>query len=406
MKNPLPIAGAVVALVAVAAAQEGVQAEVEALKKRVAELEDAQAEREESVSGRALVQAFSARSLDFGGHLTSLFTWIDGESDSEAGHMVSLVELYLKARIDDNWSAFATPGFYTFNGGLLDNPATPFTAGDPAFVADDISQSKTFLSRLVTEWRHGDALVLRGGVIGSPHGVTNREYFLPSRIVGQANLHSRYFLTNTLYPQVVEGLSASGKHVLGQDWVEYDVYFGAEDNSAADGIGGARIGYTFAEIGLTLAANYGRGTREATATPATNFGILQAPFAPNFNLGRDYQFGGIDADYRKGDLLVRAEGYYSAEDGFEDQRAASLEGSVFVAPQWSATYRFDYYDRGEDLNLFTTTVLPLGASTEHVFGVSFNPNDSVRLRLDWHHNNLPGSDDVVDYVNFSWSISF
>ncbi len=406
MKNPLTISVAMLAVAAMASAQEGVQAEIDALKKRVNELEDSQEKNEEMLGGRALVQAFSARSLDFGGHVTSLFTYIDGESDSEAGHMVSLVELYLKARIDDHWSAFATPGFYTFNGALLDNPATPFVAGDPLFVADDISQAKTFLSRLVTEWRNGDALVLRGGVLGTPHGVTNREYFLPSRIVGQANLHARYFLTNTLYPQIVEGASASGKHVLGQNWIEYDVYFGAEDNSAADGIGGARLGYTLSDFGLTVAANYGRGTREATAAPATNFGILQSPFAPAFNLGRDYQFGGLDFDYRKGDVLMRSEAYYSAEDGFEDQRAASIEGSWFFQPQWSASYRFDFYDRGEDLNLFTTTVLPLGTSTEHVFGLSYNPNDSVRLRLDLHHNNLPGSDDTVDYLNFSWSISF
>jgi hypothetical protein len=320
--------------------------------------------------------------------------------------MVSLVELYLKARIDDHWSAFATPGFYTFNGALLDNPASPTVAGDPLFVADEIAESRTFLSRLVTEWRHSDALVLRGGVLGTPHGVTNREYFLPSRIVGQASLHTRYFLTNTLYPQVVEGGSVSGKHVLGQDWIEYDFYYGVEDDSPADSIGGARIGYTFADLGLTLAANYGRGTREASATPTTNFGVLQAPFAPSFFLGRDYEFGGIDADYRKGDLLVRAEGYYSAEDGFEDQRAASLEGSWFFQPEWSASYRFDFYDRGADLNPFALVVQPLGISTEHVFGLSFNPNDSVRLRLDWHHNNQPASDDVVDYINFSWSISF
>jgi hypothetical protein len=393
-------------LVTFVQAQEGAQGELDALKKRVTELEDAQSKYDEKLGGRALVQAFSARSLDFGGHLTSLFTYIDGEAASEAGHMVSLVELFLKARIDDHWSAFATPGFYTFNGALVDNPATPFVAGDPVFTVDDSAQSRTFLSRLVTEWKHSDALVVRGGIVGSPHGVTNREYFLPSRIVGQASLHTRFFLANQLYPQVVEGMSVSGKHVFGEDWIEYDAYFGVEDDSADDGIGGARVGYAFSALGLTAAANYGRGTHQSDADPTTNFGLLQSPFAGAFNAGRDYQFGGIDVDLRKGDLLARAEAYYSAEDGFADQRAASIEGSWFLTPQWATSYRFDFYDRGEDFNIFSSSVVELGTSTEHVFGLSYNPNESVRLRLDLHHNNLPGSDDTVDYLNFSWSISF
>ena len=405
MRNQVPIVGVVLALTGMAVAQESVQAELEALKKRVAELEDAQAEHEDGVSGRALVQAFSARSLDFGGHLTSLFASVHGASATATGHVVSLAELYLKARIDDHWSAFATPGFYSFNGGLLDNPATPATPGDPTF-SRDLDTQRVFLSRLVTEWRHSDALSVRGGIVGSPHGVTNREYFLPSRIVGQSNLHTRYFLQNTLYPQTVQGVSVSGKQAHGQNWLEYDAYFGVEPDSADDGIGGARVGYHVAELGLTLAVDHGRGTRESDDDPTTNFGYLQAPFAGVFNAGRDYRFAGIDVDLRKGDLLARAELYYSAEDGFEDQRAVSVEGTWFFATQWSASYRFDFYDRGEDFSVFAAGVVELGTSTEHVVGLSFNPNDYVRLRLDWHHNNLPSSDDVVDYVNVSWSISF
>jgi hypothetical protein len=70
------------------------------------------------------------------------------------------------------------------------------------------------------------------------------------------------------------------------------------------------------------------------------------------------------------------------------------------------SYRFDWYERGEDFDVFAAGIVDLGTSTEHVVGLSFNPDESIRLRLDWHHNNLPASDDVVDYVNFSWSVSF
>jgi hypothetical protein len=405
MKYIMLIIGAALASLQTVRAQDPLQAEIDALKRRVGELEDAQAAHLEGVSGRALVQAYSARSFDFGGHLTSLFAWIRGESGSATGHVASLVELSMKARIDDHWSVFATPGFYTFNGGLIDDPATPATPGDPAFTPDDDSQ-RVFLSRLVTEWKSSDALLLRGGVVGSPHGVTNREYFLPSRIIGQANLHTRHFLINSLYPQLFQGVAATGKCSIGRDWVEYDAYFGVDPDLPSDGLGGARLGYHFSELGLTVAVDYGRGTRPDDDDASTNFGYLQAPFAGMFNVGRDYQFGGIDFDLRKGSLLARAELYYSAERGFEDQRAASFEGSWFFLPEWSVSYRFDWYERGEDFDVFAAGVVDLGTSTEHVVGLSFNPDESIRLRLDWHHNNLPASDDVVDYVNFSWSVSF
>ncbi|MFY9341275.1 MAG: TonB-dependent receptor [Planctomycetota bacterium] len=401
----IPVLAVVVGLLATSVAAQNEAQELEALKKRVTELEDTQSKHGERLGDRALVGAFSAKSLDLGGELSSLFTWIHGEADDEVGHMVSLVELFVKAELDDHWSAFAVPGFYTFNGALLDNPATPTTAGDPTFTADESTTARTFLSRLYAEWRHGDRLTLRGGIVGSPHGTTNREYFIPARQIAQASLHTRYFLGNTLYPQVVEGVRASGKLVLGEDWLDCDAYFGVEDDSADDAIGGARIGYVFADWGLTVAANYGQGTRQPAASPLTNFGILQAPFAGDFFAGRDYQLGGLDFDLRKGDLIAKTELYYSAEDGFVDQRAASSEWTWFVCPCWGLTYRFDFYDAGSDVSPLGP-VAPLGIATEHVVGLSFDPNPSVRLRLDVHHGNLPNTDDTVDYVNISWSISF
>ena len=204
-KFPFMVCAAFAAIPAVAHAQQDVKAEIEELKERLDALEELQAETSEKVGGRALVQAFSAESFDFGGHVTSLFTQIDGESNSETGHMVSLVELFVKARIDSRFSVFATPGFYTFNGALLDNPATPTVNGDPLFTADTQSVENLFLSRAYAEYAYDDTLRVQGGVIGSPHGVSNREYFIPSRAIAQANLHTRVFLSNQLYPQNLDG---------------------------------------------------------------------------------------------------------------------------------------------------------------------------------------------------------
>lgn len=381
--------------------------ELKALRERVDELEEHQSKLSERVGSRAIVQPYTAKAFDFGGQVSSLFTYMSGDGGATAGHLVTLAELYLKAQINDEWSLFAAPGFYTFNGGLLDNPATPANASDPTLIRDDVTQSRTFLSRIYGQWKPNDAFQVQGGIIGSPHGTTNREYFIPSRMIAQANLHTRLFLSNQLYPQLIEGLRASGKITVGSDdWVDYDVYYGTEPDSSSDGIGGARLAYVFGKQGLTVAANYGSGTRQGSATPATNFGALQSPFPNTFNSTRDYRLAGVDIDWRKGAFMMKSEGYYSMEAGFADQIAASSEWTWFAVDALGLTYRFDYYDSGSDLNVFALAVTPRGIATEHVVGLCYNPDPSVRLRLDMHHINLPNTGDAVQFVNFSWSISF
>ena len=381
--------------------------ELKALRERVDELEDQQSKLSERVGSRAIVQPYTAKSFDFGGQTSSLFTYMSGESDHAAGHLVTLAELYLKAQVNDEWSLFVAPGFYTFNGGLLDNPVTVGNASDPAFTSDDITQSRLFLSRAYGQWKPGDRFQLQGGVIGSPHGTTNREYFIPARMIAQGSLHTRLFLSNQLYPQLIEGLRASGKLTVGtDDWVDYDVYVGAEPDSANDGVGGARLAYMLGKLGLSVAANYGLGTRTGAAIPATNFGALQSPFPNYVNGTRDYHFAGVDVDWRKGSFMMKSEAYYSGEEGFGDQKAASTEWTWFALDTFGLTYRFDYYDAGSDLNVFAAAVLPRGICTEHVIGLCYNPDPAVRLRLDLHHNNLPRTGDAVQFANFSWSISF
>ncbi|MCB9879968.1 MAG: hypothetical protein H6835_20445, partial [Planctomycetes bacterium] len=117
-KTPLWVCAALAALPAFARAQD-VKSELQDIKDRLDAIEEQQAETSEKVDGRSLVKAFSADSFDFGGHVTSLFSDIEGKSSSKVGHVVSLVELFVKARLNSELSVFATPGFYTFNGALL-----------------------------------------------------------------------------------------------------------------------------------------------------------------------------------------------------------------------------------------------------------------------------------------------
>jgi hypothetical protein len=402
-------------LAASAVAQdEAVQRALQQLRERVDELEEQQAKTEERIGSRALAQAYSARSLDVGGHVTSLFTSMHGESGTTTGHVVSFLELFLRAQLSDEWSLFATPGFYVFHGGLLDDPTTT-TAGDPALVEQSNAEAETTLSRLYGQWKASDLLVVEAGIVGSPHGTTNRQYFIPARVIGEATLHTRVFQANQLYPQQVDGVRVSGKTQVGtgSDLIDYDAYFGTEDNSPSDGIGGARLAYLFDDLGLSIAANYGRGTREAVSASSvpTNVPILQTPYPPRFIGGRDYEFVGVDVEWRFADLVNKTEVYLSAEGAYADQRAVSTEWSWFASQNLTLSYRFDYYEPGVDERIvslapFATAPMDLGHTTEHVVGICYDPNPSVRLRLDLHHMLLPNSDDTIDFANVSWSLSF
>lgn len=387
---------------------------VEELKKRVEELEDHQAELLESAGGRALVQAYTAKGLDIGGHETSVFASIHGSGGSNTGHLVSLCEFYVKATVSDDWSVFLAPGFYVYNGAFLDDPATG-TVGDPGFTSDLSADSHTIISKLQAEYRYSDLLRVRGGVIGTPHGTTSREYFIPSHLYGVGSLHTRLYLENLLFPQQVDGICASGVAAT-SDWnrVEYDAYAGFADELPDRWMGGARLAYVFGELGLTVSAEGGLGTRpgRSGADLLTNVAYLESPFPSNFNTQRDYRFGGATAELRSGPLVNKTEAYYSAENGYGDQKAFSTEWTWFVHEKLGLSYRFDYYDRGSDEFVtgisptITTALAPTGHATEHAFALVYDPLSTVRFRLDYHHLLLPNSSEAVDFVNFGWSVSF
>ena len=242
-RSPLSLAVAL-ACAPMAMAQEWKSA-IEELNERLDEIEDQQLETSEKVAG-TVVNAFSADSLHLGGHVTSLFTHMEGESSSDTGHMVSLVELFVKAKLNDEWSLFAAPGFYTFNGALLDNPATPTVAMAirPSSRTTASDREPVRVPHLRASGRRATCSRCRGA--SSERRTACRTGSTSSRRapLRQNPLHTRIFLANQLYPQQINGLKASGKYSVGDtDWIEYDAYFGSQSDSAGLGTGGLRLGY-------------------------------------------------------------------------------------------------------------------------------------------------------------------
>ena len=372
------------------------------LERRLAEQEEHNAELEERIGSRAALQSYSARSVDLGGHLSALWTGFHGRDGTSVGNYAALLELYLKAQVDEHWSLFATPGFFTASGISFVDP------DEPVFGRLDRSEAVDFavlMTRAYAEYHAGDALRWRAGVIGTPHGTINREYFIPSRITGLTPLMTRLFTGNQLYAQMLIGTSLSGSVPIGAaggNELQYEAYFGSETNDSDDPEGGARLGLRLDDPGATVAVNWGRG-RRSSFTDLTGFPVqFNTPIAGHFpwpsasDTRHAYEFVGVDLDVRKGDLQLQAEAYHSREAGGEDHKGAFLQPTWFFTPGFAISYRFDYFDTGADR----------GHATEQVLTLLHDASANVRLRLDFHHMELPASDASLQFLNFSFSTSF
>jgi len=387
------------ALAATVAGQENEK--VQELEERVDELEEMLFNMDSRIGSRPLWSSYSGVDVNLGGHVLSLGTALFGEDSSDVGHYVTLLELFVQADLSKEWSLFATPGFFIVNNTSFQD------VRNPSLSQSDGEQNNLFLSRAYAQWTHSDKLSIQGGIFGTPHGVVNREYFIPSRIMWNSPLHTRTFLSNQLYPQNLQGLKAAGQWSVGDagNRIRWEAYVGTEGNNPNEPTVGGRLSYTFADLGLEIAGNVGRGQREDFATlfgvpPAfagpANPTSIQSPFPSVPDNRNDYLFGGVDVDFRSGPWQAFFEGYYSAEDGFEDKRALSAQTSYFWTDDWATSYRFDYFDWGHGR----------GHATEHSVGLMFQATESVRIRLDFSHQEQPNSPDAIDFINFGFTAAF
>lgn len=239
---------------------EDVRREFEArmaeMQARITELERLAIDTADRLPGRP-IESYSGDPMHFGGHVTTIFTHLEGEDARDTGYFVSTVELFVKARLGDGFSVFATPGAAHVSMPTLVNPRAPELSPR---IDSDVTP---FLMRAFAEWNGCDEFNLKAGVIGTPHGVISREYFAPTRIVFVPNLHSRFFGGNLLYPQRVVGIEAFGRADVGSagDAVEYSGYVGSELEDSGDPEYGVRVAFREADLGLSVAGNWGGGRR-------------------------------------------------------------------------------------------------------------------------------------------------
>lgn len=419
-----------VSLAAPAAAQDELADTVRENTDRLDELEDLIFDVGERVDSGALWSAYTGENVTLGGHVTTAFSYLNGENGgATSGFSLHFLELYFKADLGDGFSVFATPGFFYLSDPnfvsaelFVDSPAPQ---GGPSLPPEsnpgsDDDLVEPIMERAYGEWMVSDALRLRFGRIGSGHGVVAREYFVPSRAILAGPMLMRAFGAASLYPQKVEGIQMSGIRRAGEDIIEYEAYVGSDRFSPDDLGAGTRVGYTFSDSGLNVAANWGYNRRagidELTGAPGASLVAGPSVFSPFPYLSLNdnyYQFYGLDVDWRSEKWRVKAELYKSDEDGFDDRFGMYVQPTFYVSPKLALSFRADYFDAGQEQTVpspvpGTASFDSLGHSKEVAMGVMYTPIPSVAFRLDVHQNYLPrylGNDEIT-FVIASASFSF
>ncbi len=368
------------------------------LEQRIDDLEELSADTDLRLGSRAIVRSYSAQSIDLGGELSSLLVHARGEDANVTGIWVTFFELYIRAQLDEDWSLFAVPGFYRLNPINLSNPRRP------SLLNESPTDRNLILSRAQLEYRHDDSLIVNAGIIGTPHGVINRDYFIPTRILALTPLMIRPFGANVMFPTIINGARAGGRMRIdeeGHHHFKYGGFAGFEPRDSADLEFGLRAAYEADDIGLEVGANFGHGRRNtharATLQPPTkNIPTMFFPYSAYSPTRNSYDYKGIDLLWRKGAFTVKSVAMLGREAGSEDRKSLYFQPSWRVNDRVALSYRFDYYDPGHRL----------GHTKEHVLGVAFDPTQNVRLHFDFHNVDLPKSRDTIQYYLLAFSLSF
>ena len=346
----------------------------EDLSERLQAQEDLTQELDEKVGSRAIVHAFDAMQLDFGGFLHSAFTHIHGDQGSASSFDRLTFEILLKAQFSRRFSAFFAQAFIRESNTRFTDT---FQRTSPGFTFSGSGGVKTPLVIAWANYRHRDELNLQIGRYITPFGIINIEHFPAILLDTEQPQFLRPFSGDTIFPNFMTGAQAHGKFFFDDDTLQYHVYTGVYTGSTPEQFySGVRTAYTVGTLGTTFGLNFGTGKRSLTPT---------APDSTTVAKNATFYMYGIDLLIDKGPVLWKNELFVTDEDtnaggnriGFYTQPAYRIHD------QWIVFYRYDFLDDGK-LQIVPSGGGPRqqtpGKSIEHVLGVNYLPVPNVRLR--------------------------
>ena len=344
------------------------------LSERVSAQEDLTQELDERVGSRAIVHAFDAMQLDFGGFLHSAFTHIHGDKGSATSFDRLTFEILLKAQFSRRFSAFFAQAFVRESNTRFTDT---FQRTSPGFAFSGSGGVKTPLVIAWANYMQSDHFNIQIGRYITPFGIINIEHFPAILLDTEQPQFLRPFSGDTIFPNFITGAQAHGKLFLDDDIIQYNLYTGVFTGSTPEQFyGGARVGYTLGSFGTTLGLNFGTGKRSLTPT---------APDTTRVSKNATFYMYGVDLLIDKGPILWKNELFFTDEDkGAGGNRVGFYTQPAYrVTDEWIVFYRYDFLNDGK------LQVVPAGGgprlhtpgnSTEHVLGLNFLPAPNVRLR--------------------------
>lgn len=332
---------------------------------------------DQRIGSRAVVNAFDALELDFGGFLDLAATYAHGEDNSLASFNRQVFELLFNASLAEQWDLFVAQAFVRKASPNFADRKNP-----------DFSELNAVATDTVIVWanyRHNEMLNARVGRFITPHGIINIEHFPALLYDPEQPQFLRPFVGQTIFPNFTDGVMLHGGKFLGEtgeDRIGYHVYTGNFAGNASHFNYGARFSYQAGAWHTTLGANLAGGAR-----------------VDGFD--SDYYAYGADLLYDNGPLLWKTEIFLTDEDRGGDRFAFYTMPIWRFNERWAVFYRYDYLDPGAN----PATLVQLGESTENAMGISYKPNSNVHLRNIWTYRSFGATNTLPSANAWLWQLS-
>lgn len=331
---------------------------------RLNDIEDAIERIEERIGSRSVAQGFDALELTIGGFLHSALTNVDTDDGSATSFNRQIFELLIRAKLDENWSAFIAQAFIRESDILYRGPEE---RTDPTF--EIAVKSPTVIAW--ANYSSSNVLNFQFGRFITPHGIINIEHFPATLLDTEQPQFLRPFGGQTLFPNFVTGAQIHGQVFMGEEGanvIQYNLYSASYAGTDEEFIFGARTALSLGNTGVTLGLNASSGARQESNTRTFDTGT--GLWVKTSNPGSDYTMAGADILIDKGALLWKNEIFKTSEDLGGNKKAYYSQPAFRISPQWTVFYRYDYLDNGAGT----------GDTIENMVGVNHSPRSNIRLR--------------------------
>lgn len=314
---------------------------------------------DERVGSRAIVKAFDAMDMSFGGFVDMAVTHASGEDSSVTSFNRQVFELLFGATLKEDWELFVAQAFIRKTGVDLTDRRNPDFSNLNSPVATD-----TVLASITH--KVNDRLDIQIGRFITPQGIINIEHFPALLLDTRQPQFLRPFAKQTIFPNFSNGINVkvhtyfkgSSDHSL-----KYYLYSGSFSGNSTHFNLGTRLAYQLG--GLTVGINGSEGERSS-------------------QFDSDYNVWGIDFLYDRGVILWKNEFFKTNEDLGLDRTGYYSQPAVRMGESWTLFYRYDRLEAGSD----PATLIERDNFYAHSLGLVYNPNKNVRLRAIVTRKNL------------------